>query len=87
MVEEALDPILIQVTVPLPVPMIFSALTAGEQLQGLAGDQARVQAEVGGPYVLAWKAPVAFESPGRSFSSRTTGISSSPGSVLLSSLA
>jgi uncharacterized protein YndB with AHSA1/START domain len=64
-VEEALDPILIQVTVPLQVPMIFSALTVGEQLQGWLCDQANVTAEVGGPYSLAWKAPLAFESPGK----------------------
>jgi uncharacterized protein YndB with AHSA1/START domain len=64
-VEEPLDPILIQVTVPLPVPMIYSALTVDEQLQGWLCEKARVKAEVGGPYVLAWKAPVAFESSGK----------------------
>jgi len=63
--DEALDPILIQVTIPLPVPMIFSALTVAEQLQGWLCDRARVTAEVGGPYVLAWKTPVEFESPGK----------------------
>jgi uncharacterized protein YndB with AHSA1/START domain len=63
--EEPLDPILIQVTVPLPVPMIFSALTVAEQLQGWLCDEAQVKAEVGGLYLLRWKEPVAFESAGK----------------------
>jgi len=64
-VDEALDPILIQVTVPLPVPMIVSALTVSEQLQGWLCDRAQVTAEVGGQFLLAWKSPVEFESPGK----------------------
>jgi uncharacterized protein YndB with AHSA1/START domain len=63
--DEPLDPILIQVTVPLPVPMIYSALTVGEQLQGWLCDRAEVRAEVGGAYTLAWKEPIAFESAGK----------------------
>ncbi len=65
MTDEPLDPILIQVTVPLPVPMIFAAWTVGEQLQGWMCDRAEVTAEVGGRYRLAWNGPVAFESPGK----------------------
>ncbi len=65
MVEETLDPILIQVTVPLPVPMIYAALTVGDQLTGWLCDRAEVRAEVGGPYALGWKEPLAFESRGK----------------------
>jgi uncharacterized protein YndB with AHSA1/START domain len=65
MVDEALDPILIQVTVPLPIPMIFSAWTVNEQLQGWLSDRAQVTPEVGGQYLLGWKSPVEFESPGK----------------------
>jgi len=64
-IEETLDPILIQVTVPLPVPMIFSALTVGEQLRGWLCDRAEVTAEVGGAYVLSFTTPAAFESAGK----------------------
>ena len=65
MIEETLDPILIQVTVPLPVPMIFSALTVGEQLQGWLCERAEVTAEVGGPYRLSFAVPATFESAGQ----------------------
>jgi uncharacterized protein YndB with AHSA1/START domain len=63
--EEALDPILIQVTVPLPVPMIYTALTAPEQLAGWLCHSARVSAQVGGDFALSFREPVAFESPGK----------------------
>jgi len=62
--EEGLDAILIQVTVPLPVPMIYSALVTPDQLQGWLCDAARVTPKVGGEYALSWKAPTAFESRG-----------------------
>ncbi len=64
MPEETLDPILIQVTIPLPIPMIFAAFTDAAQLQGWLCDEARVVARVGGEYVLRWSTPVAFESRG-----------------------
>ena len=65
MPAEELDPILIQVTVPLPIPMIYAAFTDPAQLAGWLADSARVDARVGGEYVLAWSSPVAFESRGR----------------------
>jgi uncharacterized protein YndB with AHSA1/START domain len=63
-VDETLDPILIQVTVPLPIPMIFSAFTDASQLTGWLCDSAEVDPKVGGVYRLGWKQPVAFESRG-----------------------
>jgi uncharacterized protein YndB with AHSA1/START domain len=63
--EEGLDAILLQVTVPLPVPMIYAALVNPEQLQGWLCDQARVSPKVGGEYALTWKTPTAFDSPGK----------------------
>jgi len=63
-VEEPLDPILIQVTIPLPVPMIYSAFTDGGRLAGWLCDEAHVEPRVGGAYRLRWKADPAFESPG-----------------------
>ena len=64
MAEEPLDPILIQVTIPLPVPMIYSAFTDGARLQGWLCDEAQVEPRVGGAYRLRWKDDPAFESPG-----------------------
>jgi uncharacterized protein YndB with AHSA1/START domain len=63
-VDAELDPILIQVTVPLPIPMIYGAFTDGNQLSGWLSDSARVDPHVGGTYQLGWKEPVAFESHG-----------------------
>ncbi len=64
MVDEELDPILIQVTVPLPIPMIYAAFTEPAQLQGWLCDSARVDPRVGGEYVLGWSSPTVFESRG-----------------------
>ncbi len=64
MPEESLDPILIQVTIPLPIPMIYGAFTDPAHLTGWLCDEARVVPKVGGDYVLRWAAPVAFESVG-----------------------
>jgi uncharacterized protein YndB with AHSA1/START domain len=63
--SEELDPILVQVTVPLPIPMIYAAFLEPSQLAGWLCDAARVKPEVGGEYALSWTAPVAFESGGR----------------------
>ncbi len=63
--DDSLDPILIQVTVPLPIPMIYAAFTDGAQLSGWLCDTAEVEPRVGGVYRLGWKAPVAFESRGQ----------------------
>ena len=65
MVEEGLDPILIQVTIPLPIPMIYAAFIEPKQLEGWLCDGAHVGGKVGGPYELTWKEPVAFTSRGR----------------------
>jgi uncharacterized protein YndB with AHSA1/START domain len=62
--EEALDPILIQVTVPLPVPMIYAALTTPEQLAGWLCASAKVSPRVGGEYALHFVEPVNFDSTG-----------------------
>jgi uncharacterized protein YndB with AHSA1/START domain len=63
--DEPLDPILIQVTVPLPVPMIYAALTEAEQLRQWLCDAARVEPRVGGAYELEWREPEAFASRGK----------------------
>jgi uncharacterized protein YndB with AHSA1/START domain len=63
-VDETLDPILIQVTVPLPIPMIYAAFTDPAQLSGWLCDTAEVEPRVGGVYRLGWKTPVTFESRG-----------------------
>ena len=64
MTPEGLDPILIQVTIPLPVPMIFSAFTEPAKLKGWLADDAHVTAAVGGSYHLAFRGDPPFESPG-----------------------
>lgn len=64
MPEEPLDPILIQVTIPLPIPMIYAAFTQGPQLESWLCDAARVEPKVGGAYELSWKEPTAFTSKG-----------------------
>jgi len=63
-VDDTLDPILIQVTVPLPIPMIFGAFTDPAHLTGWLSDTAEVDLRPGGKYHLGWKEPVAFESRG-----------------------
>ncbi len=64
MVDEGLDAILIQVTIPLPLPMIFAAFTDGPKLAGWLCDAATVSAEVGGEYRLRFHGPPPFESAG-----------------------
>ena len=64
MADEELDAILIQVTVPLPIPMIFRAFTDPELLQGWLASRARVEPHVGGAYVLGFDGDPAFESRG-----------------------
>ncbi len=65
MTEEGLDPILIQVTVPLPIPMIYAALTNPDQISGWLCRSARVSPMVEGEYALSFDEPVTFESSGR----------------------
>jgi len=62
--NEGLDPILIQVTVPLPVPMIYAAFTDPAKLKGWLAEDAQVDAKVGGPYRLSFRGENPFESPG-----------------------
>jgi uncharacterized protein YndB with AHSA1/START domain len=62
--DEGLDAILIQVTVPLPVPMIYAALTKPDQLSGWLCRSARITPQVGGDYALNFEQPVPFESTG-----------------------
>jgi uncharacterized protein YndB with AHSA1/START domain len=62
--SEGLDPILIQVTIPLPIPMIYAAFTDPAQLKGWLADDAEVKLEVGGTYRLVFKGSPEFESRG-----------------------
>jgi uncharacterized protein YndB with AHSA1/START domain len=61
-VDEGLDPILIQVTIPLPIAMIHSALIEPKRLEGWLCDQATVEPKVGGRIDLVWTGDPKFES-------------------------
>jgi uncharacterized protein YndB with AHSA1/START domain len=61
---EELDPILIQVTVPLPLHMIFSAFIDPAQLTGWLCDEAEVQPRLGGMYRLRFDSEAPFTSTG-----------------------
>jgi uncharacterized protein YndB with AHSA1/START domain len=63
-VDETLDPILIQVTIPLPIARIHSALVEPPWLRSWLCDDAEVEPKVGGVYRLRWNAEPAFESAG-----------------------
>jgi len=63
--SEGLDPILIQVTIPLPVPMIYDAFTNPAKIRAWLADEAQVTSEVGGAYWLSWKGDTSYESPGK----------------------
>ena len=65
MADEPLDPILIQVTVPLPAPMIFGALTDAEKVQAWLAPRARVDPTVGGVYELEFDDDPSWVSAGR----------------------
>lgn len=62
--DEPLDPILIQVTIPLPIGMIHTALVDAARLQGWLCDRADVEAKVGGKFDLLWTGEPRFESRG-----------------------
>jgi uncharacterized protein YndB with AHSA1/START domain len=62
--SDDLDPILIQVTVPLPLAMILSAFTDANHLTQWMCDGAQVVAEVGGAYEVSWNSDPAFTSHG-----------------------
>jgi uncharacterized protein YndB with AHSA1/START domain len=59
--DEGLDPIIIQVTVPLPLPMIFQSLVDPGKLRQWLCDAATVSPTVGGEYHLKWNSPPGFE--------------------------
>jgi len=63
--SDGLDPILIQVTIPLPVPMIYAAFVDPAQLRSWLADEVDVKAEVGGAYHLSWKGATPHDSPGK----------------------
>lgn len=60
-----LDPILIQVTVPLPIPMILAGFTDPDKLSGWLCASARVDPRIGGVYELTFTDPEPFTSHGR----------------------
>jgi uncharacterized protein YndB with AHSA1/START domain len=62
---EELDPIIIQVTIPLPLAMIHGAFTDGERLTRWMCDEAHVDARIGGTYEVGWKGETPFMSRGR----------------------
>ncbi len=59
-----LDPILIQVTIPLPPRLIFAAFTDPAQLAEWLRARATVELRVGGRYELAFTGETPFESRG-----------------------
>jgi len=63
--SDGLDPILIQVTIPLPIPMIYAALLDPAQLTHWLADDVKVVPEVGGTYHLSWKGAPPHDSPGK----------------------
>ena len=64
MVEELPDPILIQVTVPLPAAMVFSGFTDPTHLKGWLAATAEVEPRVGGRYAISFEEPERFTSVG-----------------------
>ncbi len=62
--EENLDPILIQVTIPLPIPMIHAALLEPARLAGWLCARAEVEPRVGGAYRLHFTDDPPFDSLG-----------------------
>ena len=62
--DEGLDPILIQVTVPLPIAMIYAALLEPKRLEGWLAQHARVEPTVGGAFELVFADEPRFESHG-----------------------
>ncbi|MCI4336442.1 MAG: SRPBCC domain-containing protein [Thermoplasmata archaeon] len=59
-----LDPIIIQVTVPLPPPLIFSAFTDPSHIHEWLNATAQVEAKLGGRYQLRFDGETPFESRG-----------------------
>lgn len=61
---EDLDPILIQVTIPLPPPLIFAAFTEAAQIEAWLQAKAVVEPKVGGRYELTFEGETPFTSRG-----------------------
>jgi uncharacterized protein YndB with AHSA1/START domain len=61
---EPLDPILIQVTSPLPTGLILSAFTDASHVAGWLATSAIVEPKVGGRYELTFESPEPFVSRG-----------------------
>lgn len=63
--DAELDPIIIQVTIPLPLAMIHGAFTDADILDQWMCASARVEARVGGAYALTFDGDPPFTSAGR----------------------
>jgi len=63
-VDEELDPILIQVCIPLPIPMIYSGFTDPAHIKGWLADSATIEPKKGGAYHLGWTEPAGYVSEG-----------------------
>jgi uncharacterized protein YndB with AHSA1/START domain len=64
MADEELDPILIQVTIPLPTPMIHRAFADADVLDQWMCEDAQVEPRVGGTYSVAFSDPPGYRSTG-----------------------
>ncbi len=62
--DEPLDAILIQVTIPLPLAMIHAAFTDPASVARWMSDGARIEPRVGGAYELRWDGETPFTSAG-----------------------
>ena len=60
-----LDPILIQVTIPLPIPMIYRGLIEPDHLTRWLSSRAEVEPHVGGRYELVFEDEPRFTVRGR----------------------
>ncbi|HXQ95265.1 MAG TPA: SRPBCC domain-containing protein [Thermoplasmata archaeon] len=65
MADELLDPILIQVTIPLPQAMVFGAFADPTKVREWLAPVARIEPKVGAPYELEFTEPIAFATLGR----------------------
>jgi uncharacterized protein YndB with AHSA1/START domain len=62
--DEELDPIIIQVTIPLPTPMIHRAFCDSDVLDQWMCDEAEVEPRLGGRYSVQWREDPKFTSVG-----------------------
>jgi uncharacterized protein YndB with AHSA1/START domain len=63
--DDTLDPILIQVTIPLPMSMIFSGFVDPQHLKSWLCEEAEVEPRLGGIYRLRFAGEIPFTSNGR----------------------